>query len=69
VEAVWHSAVGWYIGDVVGIVGFAPFLLIHLLPWSEGSLALSRKDRPERRPREIKTRQIELGDVLEAIDK
>ncbi len=29
----WHSALGWYIGDAVGLLGFAPFLLIHALPW------------------------------------
>ncbi|MDQ1408310.1 MAG: hypothetical protein QOJ41_45, partial [Acidobacteriaceae bacterium] len=29
----WHSAFGWYVGDVVGLLGFAPFLLIHVLPW------------------------------------
>lgn len=29
----WHSAWAWYVGDVVGLVGFAPFLLIHVLPW------------------------------------
>src|SRR6267378_4362792 len=28
----WRSAWAWYVGDVVGLVGFAPFLLIHLLP-------------------------------------
>jgi hypothetical protein len=35
----WQSAWGWYVGDVVGLVGFAPFLLIHLLPWARRLLS------------------------------
>lgn len=29
----WSSAFSWYIGDAIGLLGFAPFLLIHLMPW------------------------------------
>ena len=29
----WPSAFAWYVGDAVGLLGFAPFLLIHVLPW------------------------------------
>ena len=36
----WHSAWGWYVGDVVGLVGFAPFLLIHVFPWVRRMLSL-----------------------------
>jgi diguanylate cyclase (GGDEF)-like protein/PAS domain S-box-containing protein len=28
----WSSAAGWFAGDAVGLVGFAPFLLVHVLP-------------------------------------
>ena len=35
----WQSALGWYIGDVVGLLGFAPFLLIHVLPWVQKNIA------------------------------
>jgi diguanylate cyclase (GGDEF)-like protein/PAS domain S-box-containing protein len=28
----WDSALKWYAGDAIGLVGFAPFLLIHVLP-------------------------------------
>ncbi len=28
----WSSAAGWYAGDATGLLGFAPFLLIHVLP-------------------------------------
>jgi diguanylate cyclase (GGDEF)-like protein/PAS domain S-box-containing protein len=35
----WHSALGWYVGDVVGLLGFAPFLMIHVLPWIRKHMA------------------------------
>jgi diguanylate cyclase (GGDEF)-like protein/PAS domain S-box-containing protein len=64
----WHSALGWYVGDVVGLVGFAPFLLIHLLPWVRRTLSpLQAKNAPEDDRSKTKTRQIEVRDVLEAI--
>jgi len=64
----WHSALGWYVGDVVGLVGFAPFLLIHLLPWVRRRLStLPAKTAQKDDRRETKTRQIEPRDVLEAI--
>jgi diguanylate cyclase (GGDEF)-like protein/PAS domain S-box-containing protein len=63
----WHSALGWYVGDVVGLVGFAPFLLIHLLPWVRRRLStLPAKTAQKDDRRETKTRQIEPKDVLEA---
>ena len=64
----WHSALGWYVGDVVGLVGFAPFLLIHLLPWVRRRLStLPAKTAQKDDRRETKTRRIEPRDVLEAI--
>src|SRR5258708_23757066 len=46
----WRSAWEWYVGDVVGLVGFAPFLLIHLFPGvlrtlSPSSAAATHKGR------------------------
>jgi diguanylate cyclase (GGDEF)-like protein/PAS domain S-box-containing protein len=29
----WPSAIGWFAGDGIGLLGVAPFLLIHVLPW------------------------------------
>jgi len=64
----WHSALAWYVGDVVGLVGFAPFLLIHLLPWVRRRLStLPAKTAQKDDRRETKTRRIEPRDVLEAI--
>ena len=64
----WHSALGWYIGDVVGLVGFAPFLLIHLFPWVRRMLSphLAKTAQEDDRSK-TKTRQFELRDVLEAL--
>jgi len=32
----WHdrmpSAMGWFLGDMIGLIGVAPFLLVHVLP-------------------------------------
>src|SRR5260370_4004673 len=29
----WGSALDWYMGDTIGLLSVAPFLLIHVLPW------------------------------------
>jgi PAS domain-containing protein len=29
----WHSAPKWFVGDEIGLLGLAPFLLIHAFPW------------------------------------
>jgi signal transduction histidine kinase/CheY-like chemotaxis protein/HPt (histidine-containing phosphotransfer) domain-containing protein len=29
----WQSASVWFLGDEIGLLGVAPFLLIHILPW------------------------------------
>jgi signal transduction histidine kinase/CheY-like chemotaxis protein/HPt (histidine-containing phosphotransfer) domain-containing protein len=29
----WHSASIWFLGDEIGLLGVAPFLLIYVLPW------------------------------------
>jgi diguanylate cyclase (GGDEF)-like protein/PAS domain S-box-containing protein len=34
----WDSAIGWYIGDAVGLLSVAPFLLIHVFPWIRRNL-------------------------------
>jgi diguanylate cyclase (GGDEF)-like protein/PAS domain S-box-containing protein len=64
----WNSAWGWYVGDVVGLVGFAPFLLIHVLPWVRRLLSLPRErtfQKEERRT--TRAAPIRPVDVLEAI--
>jgi diguanylate cyclase (GGDEF)-like protein/PAS domain S-box-containing protein len=62
----WASAWGWYVGDVVGLVGFAPFLLIHLLPWAKTLLSLPQANRTQKDHRS-KAESIKLSDLPEAI--
>src|SRR5437879_7670059 len=64
----WNSAWGWYVGDVVGLVGFAPFLLIHFLPWVGKMLSLPREKTFQKEERRIRSAEpIRPVDVLEAI--
>jgi diguanylate cyclase (GGDEF)-like protein/PAS domain S-box-containing protein len=32
-QEFWPSAFVWFLGDEIGLLGVAPFLLIHVLPW------------------------------------
>jgi diguanylate cyclase (GGDEF)-like protein/PAS domain S-box-containing protein len=64
----WHSAVGWYVGDAVGLVGFAPFLLIHVLPWVRRVLLPAQavpQENDDRR--KAKKEQTRFTNVLEWI--
>ncbi|MGA8142507.1 MAG: diguanylate cyclase [Candidatus Acidiferrales bacterium] len=67
-DQFWSSAFAWYVGDAIGLLGFAPFLLIHVLPWvrkqfssdrSEALKATQQTALPNQRPR--------FGFLLEAI--
>ena len=37
----WPSAIDWFLGDEVGLLGVAPFLLIHIFPWIRRQLSHS----------------------------
>jgi diguanylate cyclase (GGDEF)-like protein/PAS domain S-box-containing protein len=66
---VWHSAAQWYIGDIVGLVGFAPFLLIHVFPWVCKQLSPVgelRRAPEERRKKPAKSRNY-LAEIPEAL--
>jgi diguanylate cyclase (GGDEF)-like protein/PAS domain S-box-containing protein len=43
------SALGWFLGDLIGLVGIAPFLLVHVFPsirkWLSPTLSQPRPDR------------------------
>jgi diguanylate cyclase (GGDEF)-like protein/PAS domain S-box-containing protein len=58
----WHSALGWYVGDVVGLLGFAPFLLIHVLPWVRKNMA---PGSPWPRPTEVG--QVKVAEMAEGV--
>jgi len=64
----WSSALQWYIGDAIGLVGFAPFLLIHVFPWVVRELSTFRREPVQRVDRRAtRLRRNHSGAVLEAI--
>jgi len=63
----WHSAFQWYVSDVIGLVGFAPFLLIHVFPWTGQQLSKSRlAARQSSQPSAGEARKINFIEILEA---
>jgi diguanylate cyclase (GGDEF)-like protein/PAS domain S-box-containing protein len=42
----WDAAIGWYMGDAVGLLSIAPFLLIYVCPWVRRNL-LERSGKGE----------------------
>jgi diguanylate cyclase (GGDEF)-like protein/PAS domain S-box-containing protein len=63
----WTSAVDWFIGDSIGLVGLAPFLLIYVFPAVRRWLCLDR-DRNEPIPQQ-RTKSTDTSELrwLEAI--
>ena len=63
----WGSAAQWYIGDAIGLTGFAPFLLIHLFPPVERELSTFRRGAKQRsESRRAEFTRNHSGEVLEA---
>jgi diguanylate cyclase (GGDEF)-like protein/PAS domain S-box-containing protein len=58
----WRSALGWYVGDVIGLLGLAPFLLIHVLPWVRRNM---ESQSASRRP--TVARQVKGPDIVEGV--
>ena len=58
------AALNWWIGDAVAIVGLAPLLLVHVMPWLRGWLGLGPAPA-----RVVNTVQGELGalDIIETV--
>src|ERR1700739_2330989 len=63
----WNSAWAWYVGDVVGLVGFAPFLLIHVLPRVLRMLSPFPATIQKGHRGKTKTEQTKLRDVAEVV--
>jgi signal transduction histidine kinase/DNA-binding response OmpR family regulator/HPt (histidine-containing phosphotransfer) domain-containing protein len=62
----WPSASMWFLGDEIGLLGVAPFLLIHVFPWVRRQLSPgSLEGDPQKRHACRKTRSswtlVELG--------
>ncbi len=62
----WSSAWAWYVGDVVGLVGFAPFLLIHLRPQVLRMLSPAHTNNTQPGQRASRKKAPTFRDVLEA---
>jgi diguanylate cyclase (GGDEF)-like protein/PAS domain S-box-containing protein len=62
---IGSSAVQWFMGDLIGLIGFAPFLLIHIFPWVKRHLSPSAFD-DERYSPAHKLHSVRLANVLEA---
>src|SRR5258707_5606135 len=59
------SALGWFLGDLIGLIGIAPFLLVHVFPHVRNWLSPA----PFRRPRSTRASSlrntISLGTLAE----
>jgi diguanylate cyclase (GGDEF)-like protein/PAS domain S-box-containing protein len=42
-----RSAVTWFLGDAVGLLGVAPFFLLHICPWVRNAIAFERAERQQ----------------------
>ncbi|MCU1297853.1 MAG: hypothetical protein JWO91_2131 [Acidobacteriaceae bacterium] len=62
----WQSSLGWFFGDEIGLLGVAPFLLIHVFPWLRRQLSpeIVEGEVSKRRFRET---NLTLGSLLEVV--
>ncbi|MFZ0522614.1 MAG: diguanylate cyclase [Candidatus Acidiferrales bacterium] len=64
----WRAAFSWFSGDSIALVGVAPFLLIHVLPWVRRELEPpNAKNAEGSAPRQRKTVRIRVGPFAEAV--
>jgi diguanylate cyclase (GGDEF)-like protein/PAS domain S-box-containing protein len=59
------SAVGWFLGDAIGLVGIAPFLLVHVFPHVRTWLIPALSQFSPARPRSTRPK-FALGAIAEA---
>jgi len=59
------SALGWFLGDAIGLVGIAPFLLVHVFPFVRRWLESAPSQPPSAEPR-FTTWRFSLGPIVEA---
>jgi diguanylate cyclase (GGDEF)-like protein/PAS domain S-box-containing protein len=62
----WDSAIGWYIGDAVGLLSVAPFLLIHVFPWIRRNLFEPSSEDDFEKTLTNPALRIDIAAVLEA---
>jgi PAS domain S-box-containing protein len=63
-KELWPTCLGWFCGDEIGILGVAPFLLIHVAPRVRGYL--SGGEKTEQPPNSVEVRKFTLSTFLEA---
>ncbi len=69
----WRSASVWFLGDEVGLLGVAPFLLIHVFPWirrqlyPEGAELQSRSEHPRETVQNSWVRLEAFGQIVSII--
>ena len=62
------SALAWFFGDIVGLLGVAPFLLLHVLPWVRRYLSAPAEGHTTTvDPAQRKARSQSVGVWLEAV--
>jgi PAS domain S-box-containing protein len=62
----WNSALGWFSGDGIGLLGFAPFLLIYFFPWVRRQL-LRQGAETRAHSGKRKTQPFVIGHLVEVI--
>jgi diguanylate cyclase (GGDEF)-like protein/PAS domain S-box-containing protein len=62
----WDSAIGWYIGDAVGLLSVAPFLLIYVFPWVRRNLFEPSSEDDLEKTFTNPALRIDIAAVLEA---
>jgi diguanylate cyclase (GGDEF)-like protein/PAS domain S-box-containing protein len=62
----WDSAIGWYMGDAVGLLSVAPFLLIHVFPWIRRNLFEPSSEDDREKTFTKPASRIDIAAVLEA---
>jgi diguanylate cyclase (GGDEF)-like protein/PAS domain S-box-containing protein len=63
----WSAAIGWFAGDGIGLLGFAPFLLIHVMPWVRNRVLEAPSDVAPRASRIQRKSAAELFVLIEVI--
>jgi diguanylate cyclase (GGDEF)-like protein/PAS domain S-box-containing protein len=63
----WSASTNWFVGDSIGLVGFAPFLLIHVFPAIRRWLRLDTGELDRATPRRSVSAQTNEWTMLEGI--
>lgn len=62
----WQSASIWFLGDEIGLLAVAPFLLIHVMPWVRKQLSpcTAEAPAPQRNSRTVGSKNFQLTESL-----